>query len=146
MANQIHLKGDFRRIEKVASATITPGMLVAVDSSDEVAAHGTEGYYAERMFAVEDALQGLPIGTNYTDGDRVSINVVPPGAVVNAFICAGEDVAIGDLLISNADGTLIELSSATSGVTIYQVIGVAIEANDLTASGAVNTRSAVRIL
>ena len=152
MANRIQLNGDYRQIEGIASGVITPGMLLettnaaASNSRLTVKAHATQGGYAEADFAVEDALQGNLITDDYADGATVEHHIEQKGSVVYALIKAGEDIDIGDELISNGDGTLIENGSEGSGVTVRQIIGYAIEAVDLTGSTAVDTRIAVRIL
>lgn len=146
MANRIQLKGGFRLEEAVAAGTITPGHLLEVNSDGKVIVHNSEGAYAERLFAVEDALQGNEIDDDYSAADLVQYHVVDPGAEVYAYIQAGQDIDIGDLLISGGDGTLIENGQELSTTTVQQIIAVAMEAVDLTASGAVDTRIAVRVL
>jgi len=144
--NRIHNKGFYRHEEADAGeAGIYPGMLLELNSSGDVIKHNTEGARAEKAFATEDALQGGTTSTVYTNGEVVTYILPVPGSVVNALIKAGEDIAIGDELISAGDGTLIALGSAGSGVTVAEVIAVAEEACDLTASGAANTLSAVRV-
>ena len=144
--NQIHLKGDRRIEERVAASTITPGMLIEFTSADKFQAHSTEGGRALRLFAAEDALQGNTVTDDYSADDRVQGNVEHVGNVVNALVKAGEDIAIGDELISAGDGTLIENGSETSGTTVAQVVGIALEAQDLSGSGAVNTRTKIILL
>ena len=144
--NRIMLAGDFRRDERIANAAITPGHLVELMTTGKVRVHATEAGYAERAWAVEDALQGNAIDDAYAAADLVSINLVQPGAEVYAYLKAGEDVDIGDKLISGGDGTLIANGSETSGTTVEQILAVALEAEDLTGSGAVATRIQVRVL
>ena len=145
--NQVHLKGDFRHEEIECGATdITPGMLVAEDSSGELVPHGTEGGVATRMVAEVDALQGHTLTDDYADGDPVMINVEGLGNECQILLKAGEDVDIGDILISAGDGTLIEEGSESSGVTIKDRIAVAREALDLSGSGEVDTLLHVMIL
>lgn len=146
-SNRIALITNGRLSEEIAAGAITPGHLLQMSAgADTVIVHGTEGGYAERMFALEDALQGNTIATAYTSGDRVTLFHAVPGDVVYAFIKAGENIAIGDKLISAGDGTLIENGSEASATTVNQVVANAIEANDLSQSGDVTTRSAVRIV
>ncbi|RLF28617.1 MAG: hypothetical protein DRN14_03855 [Thermoplasmata archaeon] len=145
MSNQIHSKGDFRREEYTAGGTIKPGYLVELNSSGNVVAHSTEGGYADLLFAVEDALQGNSVDDDYSSGDLVSVNVEAPGNQVEAWIKAGEDIAIGDKLISAGDGTLIENGSETSGTSVQQIIATATEAVDLSGSGAVDTKITVML-
>lgn len=144
--NVIHQVGDFRRDAIEAAAAFYPGHLLELTSAGEVQKHSTEGGYAERMLAIEDALQGSTIDTAYADGDLTAINHEQPGSEAMVYIQAGQDIAIGDLLISGGDGTLIENGQESSGTTVKQIIAVAVEANDLTGSGAVDTRSRVRLL
>lgn len=144
--NQVHLIGEFRHEEAIAAGTITPGMLLTIDSAGEVLAHATEGGYAMRVFAVEDALQGHTLDDDYSADDLVSANIELPGNEIQAFLQAGQNVAIGDWLISAGDGTLIENGQESSGTTVYQMIGVAREALDLSGSGAVDTLMRVMLL
>lgn len=145
-ANQIQLKGGFWRDELRAAAALTPGHLIERTAADKVQVHATEGGFAERAFAVEDALQGKTIDDAYALDDLVSYNLVKPGSEVQAWLKAGENVAIGAKLVSAGDGTLIAEGSVASGVTVKQVIGIATEALDLSASGAVDTRIDIRVL
>ncbi len=145
--NQIHLVGDFRREEAVAAGAIKPGMLIEETSAGQFQAHSTEAGYAQLLFAEVDALQGgsLEAADDYAAADLVSANVELPGNEVQAILKAGENVSIGDLLISAGDGTLIANGSETSGTTVQQIIAVAREALDLSGSGAVDTRMKVML-
>jgi len=147
MANQIQLKGNFRHEEPLASGTITPGHLVekTTATADTVIVHATEGGYAERMVAVEDALQGNTLDDDYSDGARVMVHVVATGAEVQMFLAAGESADEGDELISAGDGTLIVNGSEDSTTTVEQIIAYAMEALDLSASGTSATLMDVRI-
>ena len=144
--NQVHLQGEFRREEALAAGAISPGMLVEWDSAGEFQAHSTEGGYAQRMFAEVDALQGNTLDDDYAADDLVSVNIEAPGNYTQAFLKAGENVAINDELISAGDGTLIKNGSETSGTTIDQVVAHAKEAKDLSGSGAVATLMKVQVL
>ena len=147
MANRIALITNGRLSEERAAGGITPGHLLQMSAgADTVIVHGTEGGYAERMIALEDALQGRNRDTAYTSGEVVTLLHAVPGDVNDMYIKAGEDIAIGDKLISAGDGTLIENGGEASGTTVQQIIGVATAALDLTASGAVATRVAVRMV
>lgn len=144
--NQAHLLGDFRREERLAAGTISPGMLLTIDSDGAVLAHDTEGGLAGRSFAEVDALQGNTLDDDYSADDLVSINIEMPGSECQAFLKAGENVVIGDKLVSAGDGTLIDADSVSSGVTIVQYIAIALEALDLSGSGAVDTLMRVFVL
>jgi len=143
--NRIHNNGDCRQDEFDAGAAgIYPGMLVKLNSSGDVVIHATSAGAALAMFAAEDALQGHTVADAYTSGEKVTVLLPSKGTKVNALINAGArvDIAIGDHLISNGDGTLCEAGGGTS----EEVIAVAAEALDLSASGAVDTLCAVIIM
>lgn len=144
--NQVHLIGEFRHEEELAAGTITPGMLVELESTGDVQAHSSEGGVAARAFAEVDALQGNTLDDDYSADDLVMINVEIPGSECQAFLQAGQNVVIGDLLISAGDGTLIENGQESSGVTVYDYIAVAREALDLSGSAAVATLMRVFVL
>lgn len=152
MANRIILIGRSRHEEFIASGAITPGHLIEQTSTalslgnGTAKVHATEGGYAERIFAVEDALQGKLISDAYANAAVVSAEVAEPGAVVNAWLKAGENVSIGDRLISAGDGMLIEDGSEGSGTTVRQIVAYALAAVNLSASSAVNTRITVRVV
>jgi len=109
---RIHLLGDGRHEEAVAAAGITPGHLIALNSDGKVVVHPTSGGYAETAFALEDALQGRTIDKAYVADEVVSYVLAEGGDVVYAWLNVGENVAIGDLLSSNGDGTLEKVSGA----------------------------------
>ena len=137
--NQIQLKGDYRYDEKTAGGAISPGHLIEIDSAGDVVVHSTEGGRAARLFAVEDALQGNTLDDDYADDDLVPCHHEYPGSEIQAFLKSGENVSIGDELISAGDGTLIADGSESSGVTVADRIAIALEAKNLSGSGAVDT-------
>ncbi len=148
MANRIHSKGPFRHEEAVAGiAGIYPGMLLKLNSSGEVILHTTEGGELgdEVLIAEEDALQGNTIATVYTLAEVVSYIVAPKGSVLNMLIEDGQDIAIGDKIMSAGNGKLKITTDLESGETLAHVVGVAEEANDLTGSNTSDTISAVRL-
>jgi hypothetical protein len=142
----IHLKGAYSREEAIAADTVKPGYLIELTSAGTVQAHSEEGGVAERAFAVEDTVQGNDVDDSYSAADRVQYNIENRGNEVFAYIKAGEDIDIGDKLVSAGDGTLIEAAPASSGALDNDYIAVALEALDLTGSGAVATRLKIRIL
>lgn len=144
-ANQIHLIGEFRREEALASAEVKPGMLLELDSDGKVKPHATQGGYAERAVAVEDALQGDTVSDTYASGALVSFNLEAPGAECQMLLEAGQNAAIGERLISSGNGKLI-CENAETSVNIQQLIAVALEALDLSQTGDVDTLIRVRIL
>ena len=143
--NTILLKGDARQDELRAAGSITPGHLMQRGSANTLVVHATEGGYAERMFAIEDSMQGKTIADVYTTGLVVTFVQAQKGNLIHAWLKAGENVAIGDRLISEGDGTLSKESNVSSGTTVKDIIGVAEEAVDLSASTAVNTRIEINV-
>lgn len=137
---RIHLLGDGRHEEAVAAGAITPGMLITQDNAGKVVAHGTAGGWAEKNFAVEDALQGKTIDDAYASGDRVSSVLCKPGDVVLAWLSGGENADTSEFLTSNGDGTLKVATSTDIR------IAVPLENVDASDSADVNERIRVRIL
>ena len=135
------------REEAIAAGTITPGMLCERDSNDKFVVHNSAGARAQRLFAVEDDLQGDDIDTNYaTTGDntRVQANIFRAGDLVWALLANGENAAIGDLLVSNGDGYLKEATAPTSAdpdEIDQDVVAIAREALDMSGSSAVDPAS-----
>lgn len=103
---RIHLLGSGRHEEAYAAAALTPGHLLATDADGEVLKHATAGGVSEKLFALEDALQGRPISTAYAAAELVSMVLASPGDVVYAWLSEGETVTPASLLTSNGDGTL----------------------------------------
>lgn len=123
-----------------AGSAITPGMLLKTNSSGNVIPHNVAGGPAENAFALEDALQGRTIEDDYAIGELVQVGIQQPGDVVFGWLAAGETASPGDLLVSNGDGTL----KVRTGTDIAKA--VALEAVDLTDTGAENARIRIRIL
>ena len=144
--NRIALITSARVQEHIAGAAFSPGHLLEYASDGDVQKHSTEGDYALRLIALEDALQGNIISTAYAAADRAQVLHAVPGDKVQMMLNAGENVAIGDVLISDGAGALIAEGSASSGVTVKQAIAIAREALDLSASGAVDTLIDVEII
>jgi hypothetical protein len=139
------VKGLGVRYEAITSAAVTPGHLVVLESTGKIKAHATSDGWAEKAFAVENDLQGENISTAYSSGDLAQYEIMTAGCVVNALIKNGEAIAIGDKLISAGDGTLKE---ASSEIDFDSIIGVAVEACDMSGSSAVDpsNRCLVRIV
>ncbi len=140
---RIHNAGPWRQEEAAAAATISPGMLIEYTAAGTVQAHSVEGGRHERLVALEDALQGRGVATNYSSTELVSMAVVAPGTVMNMLIASGEACDIGDELVSAGDGTLINADSLASASLAKQIVARATEA--FTTLGA-NTLKAVRFL
>jgi len=143
MANRIHSKGPYTHEEyNAGEAGIYPGMLVKLDADGDVTMHATEGGRAEAMFAEEDALQGNTVDKVYTVDELCSVILPGLGSEVRARFQDGVDLDIGDRVVSGGDGTLIGLDTLDSEAVDIFVIGVMMEALDLTGSEASTERLA----
>lgn len=141
----IVLKGNPRKDEKIAAGTITPGHLIQMDADDKVVVHAVEGGDAELSFAIEDALQGRPITTDYTSGERVFIARCKPGDEIYAWLKLDEIAVVNSILVSGGDGTLILIDSTTTATHSHKVLARALEALDLSPTAAVVSRIKVRV-
>lgn len=121
--------------EYEAHATIIPGMLLSLNSDNEVLAHGTSTGNAEKIFALEDELQGKGIDDDYTAGDKVQCWIAGRGDQVNALLKDEETIVIGDFLESDGEGRLKKYTADIPDSSFYiyplQIVGVALEAVDL---------------
>jgi len=103
----------------------------------EVVVHDVIGDPCEAMFLEEDALRGRNSDHVYTQGDVASVILPAKGSVVYAMVEDGADINIGDKLMSNGNGKLIEaidLLLGSAGMQCY-VVAIALEENLSTASG-----------
>jgi hypothetical protein len=101
--------GKGHRDERIASGASKPGHLLKVTSANKVAVHDVYGGAAEKIFALEDSLQGNIITTAYADGDLVFTYEALPGDIINARVPAGAvSISNGDRLCSNGDGCLVK--------------------------------------
>jgi len=139
MRNTIKLKGDGRYEEANASGVITPGQFIKVDADKKVLRHATVGGGGERLFAIEDPFQGRTIDDNYAVDDLVRYEAAVPGQEILAILDAGENVVAGAALQSAGNGNL-EARTSTNEIVAY-----AMEPLNLSGSGAVATRIAVRV-
>jgi hypothetical protein len=128
--NTISVRGDYVLEEHYAAATISPGNLLELDSDKKVKRHSNAGGAAEKAFALENSLAGEVISDDYSSSERVRYGIFAPGSLVYALIADGEDIEIGDQLISDGSGNLKEQSSEDEG----SVIAIAMEDKDMTAS------------
>lgn len=153
----IHLNGRARRVEGLVGVAFTPGHLVELYNASGTAKyrkHSTAGEKCERIVALETPYAGATstsveartIDTAYTAGERAQLGVMEPGAVAYVYIKSGENIAIGDKLVSNGDGTLREKDAEGSAADLEHTLAIAEEALDLSASGSSNTRLAVRFV
>jgi len=132
--------------EYKAGGVITSGMLVAVNSVGAVIAHAVAGGVCSKMFALEDELQGRTIKDNFVSGEPVQCWVTVPGEEVNALLADGEDVAIGEVLVSDGAGKLKVATPNASAVIIEQYpIAIALEAVNMTGSAGVDPSGRIKV-
>lgn len=145
--NTIAVKVRGAREELIAAGAITPGHLCKRSSATQVVVHSTQNGAAEKLFAVEDALQGNTVDTAYSSTNRVQLVRALPGDRINALIAIGETITAGDLLVSAGDGTLMEFSGVlTTTTNPPAVIAVAAETLDSASSIAAVSRCLVDIV
>lgn len=142
MSYSIKLK-NYENIQEeytATAATLLPGSLVEMTSAGLVQAHSNADYPILPMFAIEDELQGGGVDDLYAASSKVQVWVPQRGEQVWGVLADGESVVVGDFLSSNGDGYLkkyVPEAVASGGAgTFYgnPIVGVALEAIDLTAS------------
>ena len=147
----ILLKGDVNRKQREAAGAITPGELVLLGSGDTVTAHSNAGGISAAWVAVENDIAGDDFSHAYATGEAVQIQAAKPGDELYMWLNAAVGlnvVVIGDYLESAGDGTLQEFVADSAGGVQepHNVIAMALEAVDLSATGAVDTRIKVVII
>lgn len=126
--------------EMVASAAVTPGTLLIIESTGKVKAHNQADKDVFPIFALEDELQGKGIDDAYAANAPVQCWIPYRGDIVNAILADGQKVAIGDALTSDGYGRLkkhvTDTGASTVPWTVYpeQIVGYAAEALDLSGS------------
>jgi hypothetical protein len=122
-----------------AGATITPGMLIALNSSGVYVPHASADAIASPTFAIEDALQGNTIDDNYASGDLTRMIHAVTGDHVLAILEAGANVTDGTKLTSNGAGYL------QSGDADSDAVAVALEDRDASASDVTLEERRIRV-
>lgn len=127
-------------IEKTAAEEVYPGMLVSINSSDQVIKHATASGNVYPMVVYEDALQGKSVAQSYAIGDKVKIWIPQRGDVAQFLLEDGQTVVIGDFVESNGLGMVqkhtvesVTSADAQEANTIYSnpIVGQVDEAQDL---------------
>ena len=134
------LKGDPLAGEAIAGGTIKPGHLIAKSATGTVTVHTGTSERTAKFIARENELVGDGLSDSYASADQVLYWNARSGDEYYMFLSSGEDVDIGDLLESAGDGTLQAVT--TGGEPLFE----AVEALDLSGSGAVDTRMKVMAL
>jgi hypothetical protein len=122
-------------------ATVKPGHLVEVLLTGKIQKHAKSAGHAEAAFAIEDdnlsygvGITGRTRDTAYASGDRAKYVRCGKGAVVNARLASGQNVEIGQRLISNGAGCLTAEAHTDSGGEPAAIIAVAKEAINATSA------------
>lgn len=138
---RIHLKKGAESVyeEGKAGAAITPGMLIALNSSAVYVPHGVANGGAEVNIAIEDALQGKTIDDVYAINDLVRFVIPVRGDVVLGILAPGQNVQDGTKLVSNGAGLLI----AQTGEDADSVL-IALEDRNANETGAVISDQRIR--
>jgi hypothetical protein len=108
----------FQTEDKPAGGAITPGMVLALNSSGQLIAHNVAGGVTS-MVAMERDEMGKDIDAAYASGDRVKCAHLSSGERFNGLLETGANVAIGALLESNGAGAL---QPVTAGTAIVQAL------------------------
>ena len=131
--------------EYIADAAIKPGHLIKLDADGKVTVTAANAGQVLPMFAVEDEHRGKTITDAYAQGDPVQCWIPTRGDIVYGILDVGAKDVVGDFLESTDDGTLRKLTAGTNASDGGAVVGVALEALDLTGSGAAAKHIKVRI-
>ena len=144
MGNSIILKNYLNVFEEfgATAVAIIPGMLIEMDANGRAQAHSSAAGNALPMFAREDELQGNSIADAYaaTLDTRIFAWIPQRGDQVQAILADGEEAVIGSLLESNGAGFLQVHDADSTGIYYpNQIVGVALEAVDLSGSSGEET-------
>lgn len=129
-----------------AAAAITPGMLIELTSAGTVQANSAAGLACQKQFALEDELQGKTIADAYAVGAPVQCWNTIPGEEVYAWLADGEDVAIGDKLVSDGAGKLKAMTEDSSAAVVEETpIAIALEAVDMSGSSGADPSGRIKV-
>lgn len=140
MATTVKIKSylDIQEEYKAASA-LYPAYLVELTENSKVQSHSSTGGNAEKAFALEDALQGNDLAVEYSADGVVRVWYPQRGDQVQAVLADGETIKVGDFLESAGDGSLQKYAVESTAVYTEQVIGVALEDVNTSASSGVES-------
>lgn len=135
-------------VEYTATAVaITPGYLLELTSAGLVQAHSTVEGTVLPMFALEDELQGEAITDAYDASAKIQVWVAVRGEIVYALVNDGEDIAIGDFLTSAGNGKLQATTGSSATLSEYpqSIVGVALDAVDMSDSAKADPSGRIRV-
>lgn len=129
--NSILLKGHYLRKEGKATVAVKPGMLIQWDTvytsvKPTVALAGIAA--TRKAFALENDLVGQGITDQYDINDTVQYGIFQRGAEIQALLQTGNNVAVGDPLVSAGAGNLKKGGTTTLGADDEEIVGYAAEA------------------
>ncbi len=138
MANTVKVKSYANvHLEKVATAAITPGMLIELISTDKFQKHAVDsGAVVPIMFAIEDSYQGNAKTVDYAAADQVIGWIPGRGDVVEAIMEGDSTVTlvIGDKLRSAGNGNLEKFSEVSDDTGMEsgagEIVGVLLQAGE----------------
>lgn len=143
----VHLGGPITVVESedfVASAAITPGMLVELhdDGSNlDVRANGSATEYPALSVALELTEFNETITDAYAAGQTVKIGYLAPGSVFYGIIPSGQNISRAELLQSNGDGKLKSATATTADANLGRFMSL-----DNPGSVAADTRLRVLVI
>lgn len=157
--NTIRIKSYVDNYEEytATAVAIKPGYLLEMASATTVQAHSTAGGNVLPMFALEDELQGDGITDDYAVSAKINVWIPVRGDVVYARLSDGDSstginvVSAGDFLESAGDGTLqkhvADTADSDDAITVNgnQIVGVALEAVDMTDSSAADPSGFIKV-
>lgn len=125
------------RLEGVAGGASVPGMLVKLASTGKYVVHATVDGQGELLVVGVNSFEGDDLSeTVYADTNRIFMHHPQRGDKFLALIKDGENIAIGDHLASNGDGTFKKYDAPAIDAIMPHVFAIAEDALDLTAAGA----------
>lgn len=140
MPNTIVVKGPRIRKERIATAAITPGMLLETNAADEVQPHATASAAAQIAVAVEYEVIGRDQDQVYAVDDRVLYEILQRGTEFYGYVAAGAVAIVAGAMV-RSDGA----GGFLSGAAGVGSLGVALEAVD-NSGGAEYTRVLIEAL
>lgn len=142
----VFLRGEPNRHERDAASTITPGDLLELTSSNTVQPHSSADGRHFRWVAVEQEMVGDGINHDYQSGEVVQINSFRPGDHAFMQLADGENASVGSYLASNGDGKLKVEASSGTGDLEGSLVGVALEAVDMSGSSSADPSGRIKVL
>ena len=141
-SNAILLAGEYTKVQSLSLAagqTPKPGQVLMMNTAGALTVNTVLTGPIVPYLVLEDALQGKTVADAYTAATVVDCAIPMSGAIVQVLVVAGENIAIGDRMGSTAAGKFAELDSTTT-----HPLCIALEAQDLSGSGAVDTLTKAR--